>query len=304
MSQNGFLFKKTVTVRKVSKLEIHTDSKNIFTKYGLLSEIKVTIKTLSPIRIGGTKEMYSPLVANLPTIKSSDERPIIPGSSLKGFFHRNLERILGNMGFETNEIDKIFGGSSDDSTASVVLFYDLLAVEGRYKVAERTHIRINPELGSVQNFFTVEAVLDGSVFKGTLLRARNLHPILLGLFYSVILLANAGVFKIGGLKSRGYGHIKFNIKSISFYLPGSTLNSLRTDTGKIIEPLVGFKTKTSIKIMKLANDMAEIKIDDLKPTFNVKVDDAPEYLGVKLTLNSDESKKFFSAVTEYLRNLI
>ncbi|MEM4540824.1 MAG: RAMP superfamily CRISPR-associated protein, partial [Archaeoglobaceae archaeon] len=60
-----------------------------FSNYSLITTAVGKLKAVSPIRVGAGKE-FSVVTSDLPVIKNSKGEPIIPGSSIKGFFRGNL----------------------------------------------------------------------------------------------------------------------------------------------------------------------------------------------------------------------
>ena len=283
-------------------------SEKIFAKYTLLADMQITVTTKSPIRIGGTPVRQSPLESDLPTIKNVNGIPIIPGSSLKGFFRANLTRLLGQFGITEKLLNPLFGGTNPEETASALLFQDLVAKQGSYKLKERTHIRIDPELGSVARggLFNVEAVMDNSTFEGTLLKARNVHPAMLGLIYAVIQLTNEELFKIGGLKSRGYGTIQCTVKELVFKIPGKPLKVLASGNGATIEPLIGFEgfTTESIKVSSESEGQNMVTFSSLTESLKATTRNSIEVLGAELVFTKENAEKFFGLAIQRLQEVL
>jgi len=62
--------------------------------------IKGVIKTLSPIHIGTGQNDFSPISLDHAVIKDKDNKPFIPGTSLKGVLRSYMERLLKTGCFE------------------------------------------------------------------------------------------------------------------------------------------------------------------------------------------------------------
>lgn len=262
-----------------------------FYSYSILTTISGQIKALSPMRIGAGKAL-SVITSDLPVIKNSKNEPIIPGSSLKGFFRGHLQKIL-MMRMKDEEakklITEIFGGSNEDDNASSVLFHELRMKEGR--IAERKHIAIDPETGGARrgSLFEVECLLEGAVFEGKILSARNLNPKALALIKPVMDLANLGLARIGGFKSRGYGEIAIEIDEIVMTFPGKDLKDL--EVGFEVRNLIPEKFG-SIKVKKTNGGFS---LDNL--TFEAELKENDVFFGVELRLKKEKA-------TEFLRSLL
>jgi CRISPR/Cas system CSM-associated protein Csm3 (group 7 of RAMP superfamily) len=134
----------------------------------------------------------------------------IPGSSLKGKLRHACAQLLGSFGAETGFIDEIFGSAERESK---LRFFDsggvvLEAPEVRY------HASLN-DMGTVENFFSAEAVPRGKKF-GLKIAGKNLEPWQFGLLVAGLkALVDRGM---GGECSRGYG--TFAVQKISVTLDG------------------------------------------------------------------------------------
>jgi len=211
-----------------------------FSKLTLLYDIIFDITTRSPIRIGSGKGGTSPLESDLPVIKDSNGNPIIPGSSLKGFFRSNFKRILNGLNISNSEdfVSEIFGTTEH---ASRVLFTDALPMHTPLVLVKK-HIQINPMTGGVLHGpFDVECVAEGSKFEGKIV-TRNLPLSYLAFVAAVASLANAGFAKIGGFKSRGYGSVDITVKDLGLTLIGGKKNMK-------FETEVPFKNEKTIKVI-------------------------------------------------------
>lgn len=259
----------------------------IFESYKLITKLSGRIITKSPMRIGAGRSLEV-LESDLPIVKNTEGVPIIPGSSLKGFFRGTLQRIL-YMKFNGNRVEsllkEIFGGKEKGEHASSIFFHELEA--NKYKIAERKHIAIDPEKGSVRNLFDVECVMDGSVFSGCLLTARNLSPKGLALIKTVIDATNFGLAKLGGFKSRGYGSIEIMLDELRFVIPGKSADELREEV--VIDDLVPEElNKEKLNSARFRAD-SKVWIDDVE--VEARINDAPQFFGVEIVLKEGEISK-------------
>jgi len=270
-------------------------TEGIFKTYKLITKLSGTITTRSPMRIGAGRGLEV-LESDLPIVKNARGLPVIPGSSLKGFFRGNLQRIL-YMKFDGEGVEsllnEIFGGKEKDENTSSILFHELKAEANKYKIAERKHIAINPEKGSVRNLFDVECVMDGSMFSGCLLTARNLSPKGLALLKTVIDATNFGLAKLGGFKSRGYGSIEIRLDELRFILPGKNADELKE--GLIIDGLIPNKEKSCLKLnsAKFRAD-GKVWIDDTE--VKAQIHETPSFFGVEIVITEDEISKLFDGL--------
>ncbi len=213
-----------------------------------------------PIRIGRGKTLDPTALTDLKVltiIRNGKVEPYIPGSSLKGVFRSTAEsiarihtipvceisptKICGGLRKKDLEramkennrgklieivnsfciICKIFGSASYKSHVD---FYDAY-VQGPFKLSVKTGIAINRRTGAVvpRALYNVEYVEPGARF-GFMLTATNLPNYALGLISHVIDYINAGIVKIGGFKSRGFGAVNININKIVINGPMGIVN--------------------------------------------------------------------------------
>jgi len=263
-----------------------------FESYKLITKLSGKITTKSPMRIGAGRGLEV-LESDLPVVKNTKGIPVIPGSSLKGFFRGNLQRIL-YMKFDSDRVEsllnEIFGGKEEGELASTVLFHELEAEANKFKIVERKHIAIDPEKGSVKNLFDVECVVDGSVFSGCLLTARNLSPKGLALLKAVIDATNFGLAKLGGFKSRGYGSIEIELDELRFILPGKSTDELKK--GLTIDGLIPNREKSCLKLnsAKFRAD-GKMWIDNIE--VEAQINEAPSFFGVEVVIRKGEISKLF-----------
>lgn len=263
--------------------------KGAFEAYKLLAKLNGKIITKSPVRIGAGRGLEV-LESDLPILKNTKGVPIILGSSLKGFFRGTLQRILYmkfGKGVESL-LNEIFGGKEENDWASAVFFHELECEAGKYTIAERKHIAIDPEKGSVSNLFDVECVLEGSTFSGCLLTARNLSPKGLALFKTVIDATNFGLAKLGGFKSRGYGEIEIKLDELRFILPGRSVDELRR--GLVIDGLIPNREESCLRhnSAKFRAD-GNVWIDDVEIV--AEVNKSPSFFGVEIVVREKEILK-------------
>jgi len=262
-------------------------------------DAKIVAKT--PLRVGKGKEMEV-AESDLPIIKNSEEIPMIPGSTLKGFFRANAERILMNIVPKQAELmtRRIFGSKEKKESASAIFFYDLKAKASNYKLENRKHIKINPETCGVDNLFEAECVMDGGVFEGQLATTRNLSPTYIGIIQPVIELASLGISRLGGFKSRGYGSVDITINKLTLIIPGKSKEMIKK--GEEIHPTIGTTKPTYIEA-KDGNEVTLREID--KVTFKARVEDAPSYLGTKIIIDSEtEANKLLSSLANQLQKYL
>lgn len=215
--------------------------------------IEGIVETQSPLRIGAGESAIS-IGNEQPVLKTTDGKPIIPGSSWKGVFRSTGERILRNKGIEVcsgigkdyclnnrhmykcfqeqlrkyniNEALKIFWeytclNCKTFGTMSVigaVKFLDSYPIS--YKLATRTMVAISRTEGAAayKSLVTVEYVEPGSTFTFRLI-GNNLPNYVIGYLVSIMKEIHDGLVQIGGFKSRGFGFIKF--KELNFISIGA-----------------------------------------------------------------------------------
>ncbi|MHA1339632.1 MAG: RAMP superfamily CRISPR-associated protein [Promethearchaeota archaeon] len=278
--------------------------RNIFNKYILLTKLSGKITTISDIRIGREKTI-SILDADLPILVDSKDYPIIPGSSLKGFFRGNLLRLLkskNNNNSIEDFIEELFGGYNSEH-ASALMFHQLKANKAVKYV--RKHIRIKPESQSVANLFEVEYVPDNVTFEGIILTARNVSPLYLALIKAIIDLANSEIIKLGGFKSRGYGSCKFDIDEMDILLCGISKQQLL----KGIEIQLEFPSKNKFQIKSINNETSikfNFELGQNTETIevrNVEIKDNISILGISLIFkDKEEINKFLNNIADIFNN--
>ncbi|MEM2191639.1 MAG: RAMP superfamily CRISPR-associated protein [Archaeoglobaceae archaeon] len=266
-----------------------------FSNYSLITTAVGKLKAVSPIRVGAGKE-FSVVTSDLPVIKNSKGEPIIPGSSIKGFFRGNLQKILLTKmkEKEANELlNEIFGGTEEIDHASAILFHEIPVKDKTGKVIERKHIAINPETGGVRNLFDVECVTDGTIFEGKIFSARNLHPKALALLKPVMDLMNLGIARLGGFKSRGYGEVAIELDELRLIFPGRDLKDLSQEFE--VKNLIPEKFD-SLRVKKVNSD-----VEIAKNVFKADIIENSTFFGVEIRLKGEEVAKFFDSMLRMVK---
>ena len=207
--------------------------------------IEGILELQSPLRIGVGKSggMDPASIARDTVLKDTGGTPIIPGSSWKGVFRSEGERILrrknlivcSGVGKDyclnnfrkyddfqrslTRDMDeairifwnytclncKLFGSMS---VIGAVKFWDSKAIE--FKLGTRTMIAISRTEGAVARgaLVQVEFVEPGSKFTFKIM-GNNLPNYAIGYLLTIMKNIHDGFVQIGGHKSRGFGFIRF-----------------------------------------------------------------------------------------------
>jgi CRISPR/Cas system CSM-associated protein Csm3 (group 7 of RAMP superfamily) len=177
--------------------------------------VRCGIMTKSPLTIGAGKSPVDPLAPDIPLLRDSRGRPVIPGSTIKGFFRSGIERTLSALNIKnySSLIESLFGTTRGGGYGSRLLFSD--AYTDRDDAVElREHIKINPSTMAVEHGpFTQEYVKPETSFSCEI-SFRNIPPSFLSLLSPVIKQADMGVAKLGRSKSRGYGHVSISLSDV------------------------------------------------------------------------------------------
>ncbi len=273
----------------------------IFNKYKILYTIETKITNEIPLRIGGDKDNPRISEPNLPVIKDKNGTPIIPGSSLKGYYRGNIHRLL--MTIWNNEIainnlmDKLFGGSGtdDDAHSSPILFSTLVPKDINKRLTDsRTHIQIDRRSQGVKNTFEVEYVYENTDFIGKI-SAINVHPVFFGLFHTIKTLAETGIARLGGFKSRGYGRIKIDYYRMHIDLIG--VNS-ESKTYKALIP-----DKGDIQFV-ISDKVTMLVFKDFKIPINGTIQYNPTIFGKRITIEESNLSEFLSNLSSILESVI
>jgi len=196
------------------------------------------IKTLSDLHIGGHTTIEPAEVDN-PVIKDSQGYPIIPGSSLKGIFRTEMERLLRGSNNNVCDIfDKqtkggcnkcpvclLFGGKD---VASSIRIKDATTKDKKTLIRDGVAIDRKTRRGKDGGKFDIEAVPKGTVFTGTItIENTGLgghKEAKLGALLSLITFFNLCSGSIGHAVSRGFGEVKVEIEKINLITARDYLN--------------------------------------------------------------------------------
>ncbi|MHA1250298.1 MAG: RAMP superfamily CRISPR-associated protein [Candidatus Helarchaeota archaeon] len=278
------------------------NSKNFFKSLNMVIKIFGRIVAKSSLRIGRGRE-HSMIESDLPIIKTIDEKPIIPGSTLKGLLRNTLLRILSTTSDKYNVIiEELFGHSNhnkkeDDIHASAIFCHDLIA--SSFEISNRVHIKIDKETQSVDNLFDVDCVSEGSIFEGQLITTRNIPLEFISFINLVKKLADEEILRLGGYKSRGYGLFKLHIDEINIFFIGKSLEDLQKGCKVIFD--IPFKNKEYT--FKLNNSDKKYILNITLPynsnifapnnnsiaIENVNASNAPEIFGSKIIIDDKNS---------------
>ncbi len=178
--------------------------------------------------------------------KLQAEVPVIPGSSWKGAFRSHAVRLaryeglkvcdglpgathisgrefkeLGERASWEEELQSIVTGDIQlcigcaifgaPGFLSHVFLGDSLPADKNYRLSIRTMVAIDRRTGASYRraLYSAEFVEPGARFTFNL-RALNLPNYALGWLAEVLLDLDAGLIRVGGLKSRGFGRVKFS----------------------------------------------------------------------------------------------
>jgi CRISPR-associated RAMP protein (TIGR02581 family) len=232
-----------------------------FEKIDNFYDFSLKIKLETPLHVGSSSEGISPLDVDNLVIRIND-RPFIPGSSIKGVFRSTLEFFLRSINeklacdvvgdkpcidikdeefkklkelekvkyIDQNACDvcKLFGSNF---ISSKVEFEDAYAKD-EIVISNRDGVAISRETESAekQKKYDYEVVNPGSIFE-THIIGRNLEDYEVGYILSIIALVNDGYAKFGGKKSAGLGRVKidFEISKTDFSKIDDTFGKQHVD---------------------------------------------------------------------------
>ncbi len=228
-----------------------------FDKFEYKYIIEYDIRTLSPLSIRSGGSFFGPIDNPIIRINFDNKMvPYIPGSTLKGIFRSEAEKLAkslskdpfivcdildpkgengelkrkdfaekSNSTYSPCLICRIFGGPT---YASHVYFYNAYPKEGSYSIGTIRRVSISRITGSQMpgRLFDCEFVTPGSLFHGKII-IENLdilspktnplsEPSLFNMIFSNFV---KGLVSIGGMRSSGYGDVKMeNIKVSKIYI--------------------------------------------------------------------------------------
>ncbi|MHA1251975.1 MAG: type III CRISPR-associated RAMP protein Csx7 [Candidatus Helarchaeota archaeon] len=176
-----------------------------------------------------------------------EEMPYIPGSTIKGLLRSATASVLQALGIETCENDdyegcleantllnnikwlekdkvlnildkfcpicKIFGAGKYRSKVIITDAYP--SDPGELRISVKSQNAIDRRQGSAirGGLFTLEYILPRNRFNFEIV-FNNLPNYLVGLVALGMKLVNSGIIRVGMMKSKGFGHIKFKIKRL------------------------------------------------------------------------------------------
>jgi len=209
--------------------------------------IEYTIETLSDLHIGA-RESTDPTSIDNPVLKDPSGRPIIPGSSIKGVFRSEIERLLKSFfddepikchnlavelfggdkkevseGDKNNESDRNDGNEMKKSYASSIKIHDAVAETTKTRIRDGVSIDRRTRKAEEGRKYDIEVVPKGTMFKGTIIienpKLGDQEYAKLGAFLATVRFFNATNRSLGGGTSRGYGEVKFSITDMREYKP-------------------------------------------------------------------------------------
>lgn len=195
---------------------------------------KGEIVTKTPLHIGSGKKDIEIGEADMPIITDTLEQPYIPGSSLKGKVRSEAERIARQKGHSNictppstknmcGTISpsniciccRIFGTAGDKiSIASKTRFRDSYPVDKVENLITRAGTALDRKTGSVSrgSLYHTEAVPAGTRFSLEIV-CDNMNQEEINLLKAA--LKSVQDSSLGGLSSRGFGKVKFNITGVT-----------------------------------------------------------------------------------------
>jgi len=196
--------------------------------------IHLNLRTITTLHVGagrGEKELGE---ADLIIAKLPNNKPYIPGSSLKGFLRVETERLLSSLklnmkvcvgpNYTCNASNPcpscaIFGSPN---FASRLIVRDLMPAKDITPFMQ-TRVAMNRKTRTVieRRTYTVELIPPNVIFEGEIVFENPEHW-MLGLIFT-LLEDVAKTSSIGGFASRGSGKIEFKIIKIEIYTPDSLI---------------------------------------------------------------------------------
>ncbi|MEM1625582.1 MAG: RAMP superfamily CRISPR-associated protein [Thermosphaera sp.] len=257
-------------------------------------DMDLEFQAKSPFRVGAGKAVspISPASLQILRISMNDRSvPYIPGSSLKGLFRSCSEFIAKLKGLKvcmigeecgsqlSEQLKEVFKGRRFEDLKSLLKeklciicklygtggYASHVAIHDAYPIGEvpinvKVGIAIGRRSGSVKNLYTLEFVPPGVRFRGKL-TLTNAPNYALGLVSYVLEMVNAGIARIGGFKSRGFG--VFDVKPVKvegYVLSDGSLRDLKEV--EVFEALDEYDVDV---------DVSDVKNDPLKFISKFKV---------------------------------
>ena len=183
--------------------------------------IEYEVELCTGLHIGGNKESYGIGGIDSPVIKDPlTNKPIIPGSSIKGKIRMSLTHIdVENHNLD--EIDKAVGSSDKDIGLTRIIFRDLFLTEDSAKELENrlgkgfyTEVKAENKIDNLKAMPRfIERVPAGAKFHGECIVQKldeDKEDFFELLKRGFELLKNSA---LGGSGSRGYGKVNITIKN-------------------------------------------------------------------------------------------
>ncbi|MBE0521935.1 MAG: CRISPR-associated RAMP protein [Candidatus Methanoperedenaceae archaeon] len=205
--------------------------------------IQYTVNTISSLHIGG-HGTTAPAEMDHQVIKNSSGFPIIPGSSLKGVFRTELERLIKGLGIDTCTVPDVckskkkkdvetecpvcllFGGGE---LAGSVRIKDATARRQKTTVRDGVAIERKTRKAKDRAKYDIEVVPKGTEFGGEIvienLNLSGHENAKLGGFLGLVEFFNACSGSIGHATSRGFGQVSINIDNFRILTADDYLNS-------------------------------------------------------------------------------
>jgi CRISPR-associated protein Csm3 len=224
-----------------------------FDKFTRRVEIAATLRCLTALRIGAGKSSTDITSSDLPILRGADDRPLIPGSSLKGVLRSAVESMLRAIPEKSEEIKKwacdpfveeLRCVSTKDpsdaeqrvrmqkqrermkglcracrtfgapSYASHVLFRDARTGD-RVRVERRDGVAIDRDLGRVSGArkYDFEVVAEGTTFDFGV-SIDSAEKWQEGLVVLALDILHEGFARVGGATSRGLGRVALENRNV------------------------------------------------------------------------------------------
>ena len=214
----------------------------LFDKFENKQVITGVITAIDPIHIGASKkDSLDPTQVDSSVLKDADDKPIIPGSSLKGVIRSNFAAALKSADLkacnvisdscmtnerlnqikesaisdeskaeqiyeESCEVCRLFGGKG---IASRISFKDCSFIGDKCIYEHRDGTPLNPDTGVAVNKFDFEIVPKGARFN-FYMTAENLDETQEKYLEFILKLLKSGEISVGGMTTRGLGRIQLS----------------------------------------------------------------------------------------------
>lgn len=203
-------------------------------------------------------------------IRNADNMVIIPGSTLKGFFKGNLDRLKAYL--PETEIDNSFG---KQQFGSHFFFNECYPELNTIRFESRPQIAIDRKtLGAKHGaLMFLECVSKGATFNGSI-TIRNFNLAHLGLVQAIIKLVNDQYLRLGSNKSRGFGILKIDVTGVEMMVFNQEVVKISLDKNQLNILINDKSVKLDIKSPDTVETISEI----LNQKYLVKGDAATSLL--------------------------